>query len=161
MGKRIVLINRMLIFWGILSLGLPYFTPNTVYAEALPSSPGWYEIPNTKLRAVCPPNNFGGSGYYFQDGCAGVTGAWNSAAFDISQNRILLFGGGHYDYYGNEVKLDAAAGYLRLASPSHNSYIELGKSATQYTTSDSHKVTIANSVEETYGNSSKTTIGHR
>ncbi|HVO74260.1 MAG TPA: type VI secretion system tip protein TssI/VgrG [Ignavibacteriaceae bacterium] len=32
------------------------------------------------------------------------------------------------DKYGNEVKLDAAAGFIRIASPSHNSWLELGKS---------------------------------
>jgi type VI secretion system secreted protein VgrG len=32
------------------------------------------------------------------------------------------------DKYGNEVKLDAASGFIRIASPSKDSYIELGKS---------------------------------
>ncbi len=32
------------------------------------------------------------------------------------------------DKYGNEVKLDAASGFIRIASPSHNSFLELGKS---------------------------------
>jgi len=103
MIEGIVQIGRLLIFWGILSLGLIYFIPNILHAESLPTTPGWYEIPNTKLRSVCPPNNFGGSGYAFQDRCGSVTGAWNSAAFDIAKNRLLLFGGGHSDYHGNEV----------------------------------------------------------
>jgi type VI secretion system secreted protein VgrG len=41
------------------------------------------------------------------------------------------------DKYGNEVVLDAADGFLRLASPSHNSFIELGKSIVYSTDSDS------------------------
>ena len=40
------------------------------------------------------------------------------------------------DKYGNEVVLDAAAGFIRIASPSHNSFMELGKSITSYTDSN-------------------------
>ena len=64
------------------------------------------------------------------------------------------------DKYGNEVVLDAAAGFMRLASPSHDSYMELGKSITSYTNSNGVKVTHGNSEEEVYGNSKKLTVGH-
>lgn len=61
---------------------------------------GWREIPNTKISTVepckalgiCPAGNF-----------VFVTDAWNSAAFDSNANRLLIFGGGHSDYYGNEI----------------------------------------------------------
>ena len=49
---------------------------------------------------------------------------------------------------------------MRLASPSHNSYMELGKSVTSYTDSNGVTVTRGNSEEEVYGNSNKLTIGH-
>ena len=64
------------------------------------------------------------------------------------------------DKYGNEVVLDAAAGFMRLASPSNNSYIELGKSIVSYTDSNGVKITQGDSEEEVYGNSKKLTIGH-
>ena len=64
------------------------------------------------------------------------------------------------DKYGNEVVLDAAAGFIRIASPSHNSVIELGKSTYTYTDSDSFKITRANSEEEVYGDTKKLHIGH-
>ena len=70
---------------------------------ALPSSLGWYAIPNTRLRSVCPPNNFGGSSYQFASLCNGVTEAWNSGVMDTTRNRLIIWGGGHNDYSGNEL----------------------------------------------------------
>jgi hypothetical protein len=32
-----------------------------VGGNGLPTSPGWYPLPNTTMQAVCPPNGFGGS----------------------------------------------------------------------------------------------------
>jgi hypothetical protein len=69
----------------------------------IPNSLGWYPIPNTKLQAVCPENGFGGSSYNFADNCRSITSAWNSAAFDASRNRLIIWGGGHNDYHGNEM----------------------------------------------------------
>ncbi len=64
---------------------------------------GWHEFPNTSIRAVCPPNDFAGSGYAFKDNCNGITEAWNSAMMDTTRNRLILWGGGHNDYLGNEL----------------------------------------------------------
>jgi hypothetical protein len=73
---------------------------------------GWHEIPNTKLQvshginptpAICPPNGFGGTDYDFSDHCANVYIAWNSGAWDEKNERMLMFGGGHGDYAGNEI----------------------------------------------------------
>jgi len=48
-------------------------------AAGIPTTPGWYRIPNTDLQSQCPPNNFNNSGYDFFDLCRYVTEAWNSA----------------------------------------------------------------------------------
>jgi len=64
------------------------------------------------------------------------------------------------DQYGNEVKLDAAAGFIRIASPTADSYIEVGKSINSHTTSNEVRVTFANSNEEVHGNSKKVTFGN-
>ena len=74
--------------------------------SALPAHPGpledlqpgrWLQIPNSKLAAVLPsPLPPGGSP-------ANITEAWNSGAFDTKRNRLLVTGGGHNDYGGNEV----------------------------------------------------------
>jgi hypothetical protein len=61
----------------------------------LPSSLGWYQIPNTKLAPVCPP----GAG----TACGAVISAWSGGIADTSRNQLLVWGGGHTDYTGNEV----------------------------------------------------------
>jgi len=76
----------------------------TVTAQAqIPSTTGWYPIPNTHLRDVCPPNGFGGSGYDFTGFCSTVIDAWNGGVMDTTRNRLIIWGGGHTDYYGNEL----------------------------------------------------------
>src|ERR1051325_6474484 len=75
----------------------------STYAAPLPTTPGWFDIPNTKLRSVCPPDNFGSSGYAFTSYCNGVIDAWNGGVFDTTRNRLIIWGGGHHDYSGNEV----------------------------------------------------------
>jgi hypothetical protein len=52
---------------------------------------------------VCPPNGFGGSGYAFSDFCKSVVGAWSGGIADTGRNRLIIWGGGHSDYSGNEV----------------------------------------------------------
>ena len=69
----------------------------------IPTALGWYQIPNTQLQSVCPSNNFGGSNYAFANNCDAVTTAWNSGAFDSNRNRLIIWGGGHSDYSGNEI----------------------------------------------------------
>jgi hypothetical protein len=70
---------------------------------SLSPAAGWHELPNTQLRAVCPPNGFGGSDYGFSDNCHNVIEAWNSAIMDTRRNRLVLWGGGHTDYLGNDL----------------------------------------------------------
>jgi hypothetical protein len=63
----------------------------------------WTELEDTDLRSVCPPNDFGGTTYDFFSFCPAVTTAWNSGTFDTLRNRLIVWGGGHNDYYGNEI----------------------------------------------------------
>jgi hypothetical protein len=67
---------------------------------ALPSTLGWYQIPNTKMRPLCPPNT---SAFAFSDNCQNVIDAWSGGIADTKRNRLLVWGGGHVDYYGNEI----------------------------------------------------------
>jgi len=68
-------------------------------SASLPSSAGWYEIPNTKLAPNCP-NDPGIEG---NTGCRAIINAWNGAIADTKRNRLIVWGGGHSDYFGNEV----------------------------------------------------------
>ncbi len=63
---------------------------------------GWTQIPNTTIDSVCAVSTYpqvSGS----DTRCYGVVNAWSSAAFDTSRNQLLVMGGGHDDYFGNEV----------------------------------------------------------
>jgi len=70
---------------------------------AIPTSAGWHVLPNTKLKAVAPPANFGGTTYNFNFASYSVTDSWSGGAFDTKRNRLLIWGGGHGDYFGNEI----------------------------------------------------------
>lgn len=71
-------------------------------AADLPTEPGWHAIPNTKLRTICAGEN-GFPSVLGASGCWAITGAWNGGIFDSARNRMIIFGGGHNDYYGNEL----------------------------------------------------------
>ena len=66
----------------------------------IPNTPGWYQIPNTKLGEVCPPNS---PQYPFASNCTNVIAAWSGGIADQGRNRLIVWGGGHNDYYGNEL----------------------------------------------------------
>jgi len=60
-------------------------------------SPGeWYEVPNSHLRSLVPnpvpPGN-----------PTAIMLAWSGGAFDTKRNRLIVWGGGHGDYGGNEL----------------------------------------------------------
>ena len=69
---------------------------------------GWHEIPSTILASVCPstPEIQGNTG------CRAVLAAWSGGVSDTKRNRLIVWGGGHSDYFGNEVYA------LNLAPPS-------------------------------------------
>jgi hypothetical protein len=71
--------------------------------RVIPAHLGWHELPSTALRSVCPPNRFGDSDYPFFEECKSITAAWNSAVMDTRRNRLVVWGGGHTDYLGNEL----------------------------------------------------------
>lgn len=56
----------------------------------------WLELPNTKIRSVLP--NPLPSGWP-----AAIVEAWNGGAVDTARSRLLMWGGGHHDYLGNEI----------------------------------------------------------
>jgi hypothetical protein len=71
----------------------------------------WVQIPNTHLSSVAP------SGW-----SANVIDAWGGAALDTKRNRLIVWGGGHNDYYGNELysyEIDNEK-WVRLTNPTAN-----------------------------------------
>jgi hypothetical protein len=75
--------------------------PGDVLRNLPPQS--WYAAPNSHMRDVCPPRGFGGKDYEFDYYCSSVVGAWSGGAYDTLRNRMIIWGGGHNDYYGNEL----------------------------------------------------------
>ncbi len=63
----------------------------------------WYEVPGSHLRDVCPPDDEGAGGYEWHYHCRNVMGAWSGGAYDSARERLVVWGGGHSDYAGNEV----------------------------------------------------------
>jgi len=65
---------------------------------------GWYQYSaNTILQNVCPPNNYNGTSYAWNTECVNVMDAWGGAAYDQVGHCMVIWGGGHQDYPGNEV----------------------------------------------------------
>lgn len=65
-------------------------------------APGeWYEIPGTNMSAVFPPQ--AGHPAWGTQGPASITLDWGGGAFDTKRNRLIITGGGHNNYGGNEV----------------------------------------------------------
>ncbi len=91
-----------------------------------PTGSGWHEMPNTKIVDQCPnPTTY--SDIQGDDGCQGIVSAWGSALADTARSRLVIWGGGHTDYWGNEIySLELSADpvkMVRLTDPSHGSAI--------------------------------------
>lgn len=62
----------------------------------------WVTVPDSKMRSVAPTNGqFAGT--WGVGGPGMVIAAWGGGALDTQRSRLILWGGGHADYYGNEV----------------------------------------------------------
>src|SRR6266849_7084854 len=103
---------------------LALFAPLSLFVLTGPvnAQVGWTRLPNTKLQSVCPPDVFGGQDYPFSYLCSNVINAWNGGIADTARNRLIIWGGGHNNYAGNEIySLDLAANppaLTRLTDPS-------------------------------------------
>ena len=71
-------------------------------ASAQTVTTGWSQIANSRVRSVCAAEN-GFPGIGGTSGCAAITFAWSGGVLDTKRNRLIIWGGGHNDYYGNEV----------------------------------------------------------
>ncbi len=94
-------------------------TEPTAFEQALLDLPPhtWFEAPNSHMREVCAPDSARVSGVV---GCAAVVSAWSSGVYDPIHRRMIVWGGGHDDYWGNELYgFDLRSGtWSRLTEPS-------------------------------------------
>jgi hypothetical protein len=95
------------------SLVTPLITTATA-AELPELQPGvWVEVPGSHLRDVAPAVSPGGN-------IAKIIDAWSGGALDTRREWLLVWGGGHSDYGGNELyafDLKTLA-WTRLTNPS-------------------------------------------
>ena len=103
MVKIITTVLRSITFgilFGVLTL-VPSVTRNISYAQSVPITQGWSQLSNTKIASVCAAIN----GFPQVSGTSGCDGifAWSSAVMDTKRNRMIVTGGGHNDYDGNEI----------------------------------------------------------
>ncbi len=87
--------------------GIP-MTPAEESIAQLPADT-WWAAPSSTMREVCA-----------RPRCQNAIDAWSGAVYDSTHNQLLLWGGGHADYSGNEVyAFDLATlTWSRLTEPS-------------------------------------------
>jgi hypothetical protein len=92
---------------------------NSGVGSGLSSVPGWHVIPSTALcgggaqnnAAYTDPDNFPNNlnssyasyGFGFTSQCYNILEDSNSGAYDTARHRLILYGGGHEHYWGNDV----------------------------------------------------------
>ena len=85
----------------LVNLVVAVLAQGTVDLVNMPAN-SWLSVPNTRMDAVAPsasqyPNIQG------VEGVSAVMDDWCGAAFDTRRNRLIVWGGGHNGYYGNEL----------------------------------------------------------
>lgn len=59
----------------------------------------WYEVPNSRMAGLTPQPPPGGH----TSTPGAIMSAWSGGAYDTKRDRLIVFGGGHADYAGNEI----------------------------------------------------------
>ena len=95
-------VSSAFIVFGRLFIGCLFYI-GIVSANSIDNlQPGeWYEIPNSDMRAVVMDPL--PAGVYAVEGPSAVIHSWSGGALDSQRDRLLVFGGGHTAYAGNEV----------------------------------------------------------
>lgn len=85
---------------SLVLMAAPLWSVNTTIRD-LPADT-WYAAPNTKASAVMPTyGQFPGT--WGVGGPSNVIAAWCGGIYDTKRDRLVIWGGGHADYYGNEL----------------------------------------------------------
>lgn len=92
-----------LMMFGVVAFSASASSESALQPHIVSSMPAnsWLEIPNSQLDSVAAdPEVFLELQAY--GGIYGIT-AWSGAVFDTRRNRLVVWGGGHGDYAGNEI----------------------------------------------------------
>ena len=87
---------------GCIDAGDPTLTVTERRLLAMPED-SWLEVPNSHLYETCKSASMYGDGVYLVQGCAGLINSWSSGLYDAERQRMVVWGGGHNDYGGNEM----------------------------------------------------------
>src|SRR5581483_9270914 len=108
--------------WGVLSKFVlaPLALGAAVNATAGPLDTlavgHWYQFPSSQMQTVAPNPAPSGS-------VAAVMNAWSGGVYDTDRDQLVVWGGGHTDYAGNEVyafgPLGGTPTWRRLTNPSN------------------------------------------
>jgi hypothetical protein len=80
----------------------PTLNDNERQLVRLPAD-SWFEVPDSKLYDICKSVSAHGDGIYLVQGCRAIVSAWGGGAYDPIHRKMLIWGGGHNDYGGNEL----------------------------------------------------------
>lgn len=116
MSRGLVWRALFLVFLPLAALGQTKIAAGSstpaVTLGGLPSGPGWHRLANTRMMSVClgdVPN-----GMYSDSAMKATTEyrfdcnqivPWSGGAADDAHQRLIVWGGGHSDYAGNEVSV--------------------------------------------------------
>lgn len=64
-----------------------------------PAGLGWSAVSGTSWRSLCPSGVNTDAG----DDCSGIMRAWGAGLYDKARKRFCMWGGGHGDYWGNQM----------------------------------------------------------
>lgn len=105
--EKLTLCSRDSILFLSCGFLLFLFSPSVrAQTSGLPTAVGWSALPaSTSLAAsgACPANGFGGDSYPFTNNCRNVIRSWSGGVADTVANRLMIWGGGAGNYYGNEI----------------------------------------------------------
>jgi len=80
----------------------PTLTASEKLLLGLPAD-SWSSAPGSKLLDTCKSAASYGDGVYLVSGCGSIVAAWGGGALDTQRQKMVVWGGGHNDYGGNEV----------------------------------------------------------
>ncbi len=83
----------------------------------------WVELSGTNLSGVAPvPQPTGTTGVW------AVMSKWSGGAYDTDRDRLIIWGGGHFAYAGNEVYVFDVNNmeWIRLTDPTADAYLTQG-----------------------------------
>jgi hypothetical protein len=79
----------------------------------------WTSAPSSDLMTLCAPVEKQFPGIRLVSGCFMIAAAWGGGAWDSTHRKMIVWGGGHADYGGNEVYAFDVASFAweRLTDP--------------------------------------------